>query len=39
MMSEALERLRAAESRAERAENGFSAIRNALEQGFTGQVA
>jgi hypothetical protein len=38
MLSEAGERLRAAESRAERSETNYSALRNALEQGFSAHV-
>ncbi len=38
MLSEAGERLRTAESRAERAETNFSALHNALEQGFSAHV-
>jgi predicted nucleic acid-binding Zn-ribbon protein len=38
MLTEAGERLRAAESRAERAEGSFSTLRSALEQGFSAHV-
>jgi hypothetical protein len=38
MLGEAGERLRAAESRAERAESGFATLRTALEQGFSTHV-
>ena len=38
MLTEAGERLRAAESRAERAEGSFNAVRSALEQGFSAHV-
>jgi hypothetical protein len=38
MLTEAGERMRAAEGRAERAEGNFGTLRNALEQGFSAHV-